>query len=161
MLKIKKFLILLAIIMLFSIFAGVGCKDSAYDATLYDNKFDWIKREFRINNPIKKKEDKNTYIVDNQQTYDSMFVENIAELDVDFSSQMIVVYHIWGTDKKEVSLVDVQVKNDVLKIICKKGYFGEKHDTTCVEYQRVFVVKMDKVDVKEVSFVEKYYAVVK
>ncbi len=160
MLKKKRLYILLAVVMLFSIFAGSGC-NAPYSATLYDNAKSWIKMEFREANPIKAgKYDgfptRRIHVIKDKETYDNVFIENLTQLEVDFSEQMILVYHFWDYNRRENYLVDVLIENNVLLIVCEQEDLGDALDA-CQPYQRCYVLTMDKVEVDEIVFVSERY----
>ncbi len=158
MLKTKRLILLLTVIMLFSIFVGSGC-NTPYSATLYGNASSWIKKEFKeqpmINNSqdnIQSKERK--FIVDNKEKFEEIFLEGISELDIDFNTEIIIVRAFEDIYIETIFLEDVFVENSVLTITYGHD-LTEDVPSSRTPYQRWLVVKMDRVDVDNVVFIER------
>ncbi len=159
MLKTKRLILLLMVIMLFSVLVGSGC-NTLYSATLYDNAISWIKQGFKENNKLTTSQNKElpserAFIVQDKQTYDNIFVENLTELNVDFSKQMIIVYTFKDNTTRDYFIFDVQLDDKVLTVSVNKEFLEEPAGDAVEAYQRWFVVKMDKEDVETVTFFEK------
>lgn len=163
------------ILILSTIFSLVGCYDcdedifdNKYNATLYDSAKDWVREDFILANPIKTvgfidenpegQNPKNrVFIVNDQQRYDEIFVSGIEELQIDFNSQMLIVYTFSDEYVLKRMLIKTEIKNDCLNIAygLEKLPVKENYGSVCQPYQRWFVVKMDKLDVETVVFEEK------
>lgn len=158
-------LILLCVI---SITTLCGCNSNPYNAVLYDSAVDWIKEDFVLANPIKtvgfideNPEGQNpksrVFIVKDQQRYDEIFISGIEELQIDFNSQMLIVYTFGDETVNHRMLTKTEIKNGCLTITFDlvepsgKGNYGG----SCQPYQRWFVVKIDKMNIEKVKFVEK------
>lgn len=166
----------LALLMTFGIFAG--CSVKKYNAVIYSKTNEWIQTSFRESNKVKGAYYKNpdyvegsddineryyrdetspknrTFIVDNQEEFDKIFVKNIDELKVDFSKRMIVAYTFNSVYYRNNKLVKLVLEDDKLTIT----YEMEKRpgvDDASQPSQVWFVVILDKFDVNSVVFVEK------
>ena len=146
------------ILILSTIFSLVGCYDcdedffdNKYNATLYDSAKDWIREDFILATP-----EKRVFIVNDQQRYDEIFISDIEELQIDFNSQMLIVYTFGDEYVLKRMLIKTEIKNDCLNIAygLEKLPVKENYGAVCQPYQRWFVVKMDKLDVETVVFEE-------
>ncbi|MGN1372575.1 MAG: hypothetical protein ACI4VK_00850 [Candidatus Coproplasma sp.] len=133
----------------------VGCSNVKYNAVLYDNAEGWIREDFAGENLIDYFRDgssaNKTFIVDSQEEYNSIFLENADGLSVDFDSQMLAVYTFISFNYRNNYLTSTEVSDGVLTLTYKmedKPGIGD----TCVPYQRWFVVRLDKLDVESVVF---------
>ena len=136
-----------------------------YNAVLYDNAVKWIDGEFIKDNPVAPEKilnypTKRVFIVDSQEKYDQMFLENIADLTLDFNEQMIVAYTFYDENLRENTLANANVEDDVLKITYEDvppfiAEPGVDPGDSCQPYQRWFVVTLDKIDVDSVIFERK------
>ena len=143
----------------------VGCSVK-YNAVLYDNAVEWINTEFANENltrGIHYEPDfytdetypsERTFIVNNREKYDEIFISGLKELDIDFDMQMLVVYTFTTVYHRNNRIKKTEVKNQVLTISYKmEEKFGV--GDASMPYQRWFVVKLDAVDISSVEFVEK------
>ncbi|MDE7405423.1 MAG: hypothetical protein K2M89_00930 [Clostridiales bacterium] len=170
----KKVIQSIAIIVV-GLFIMTGCRTGngniAYNAVLY-NADNWINEDFANDNMIRNihyyDDEHNeiiftndesypssrTFIVENLEDYDKIFINNINELDVDFNKQMLIVYTFMAISRKKLTLVSTDLQDKKLKITYKsisKAGVGD----TCMPYQRWIVIKQDKVEVESVEFVSK------
>ena len=69
----------------------------------YDNAGDWVREDFKSENLLRgvsfiddtsenELPQTRTFIVCDQEKYEEIFVDNIEELNIDFDSEMIIVY---------------------------------------------------------------------
>lgn len=147
----------LVLIMIFSLLTG--CSNIKYNAQLFDSATDWIKEEFINDNLVGYSEDdsypaERVFAVKNQEEYDEIFIESIDDFDVDFGTQMLIVYTFETIYHRKNNLVSLDVKEDVLNITYKMDKKSGVGDAS-QPYQRWFVVRLDKLDVDSVVFVEK------
>ncbi len=147
----------LMLIMIFSLLTG--CSNVKYNAHLFDSATDWIKEDFISDNPVGYLEDvsyptERVFVVKNREEYDKIFIESIDNFDVDFSTQMLIVYTFGTIYHRNNNLVSLEVKEDVLNITYKMDKKSGVGDAS-QPYQRWFVVRLDKLDVDSVVFMEK------
>ena len=156
--KVKIVKVGLALLLIFSLLPG--CSNVKYDAQLFDSASAWIKEDFINDNPVVYYSGNSTYptervfVVKNQEEYDEIFNESIDDFDIDFETQMVVVYTFGTIYHRNNSLVSLKVNEDVLTVTYKmekKFWVGDASEP----YQRWFVVRLDKLDVDSVVFVEK------
>ena len=153
MAKTKFLIIGLVIIMLFTFLSG--CTNNKYNAKLYDNAIEWINVDFANNNQVGNLSFSNrTFIIDSQEKYDQVFINNTDELEFDFNNQMLVVYTFITIYHRKNYIKNIDVKNSILKITYKMEKKPGVGDAS-QPYQRWFVVKLDKLDVNSVVFEEK------
>ena len=151
--------ITLGLVLLIIFSALTGCSIVKCNAELFDSATEWINEEFINDNLVGYSENSSypterIFIVNSQDQYNQIFIENIDELDIDFNTQMLVIYTFVTVYHRNNSLVRLEVNEDVLKITYtmeKKLGIGDASQP----YQRWFVVRLDKLDVDSVVFVEK------
>ena len=127
-----------------------------YHVQFFDNAEKWLKEDFASSTPLKS-EDKSapsnlTFIIKTQDVYDRIFKEDIPELAIDFESQMIIIYTFTDYDRRENVLVDFSVENDAIRFVCDYRSPLPGYGYACEPYQRWYVVKMDKFDVRVAIF---------
>ena len=157
MIKTKIITILAVLLMIFVVLTG--CSSVKYNAKLFDNAIELISEDFISNNLVENLEDSSdlsahTFIIKAQEEYDNIFIKNIDGCAVDFNNQMVVVYTFSTIYHRDNRLINLDVKEDVLKITYmmeKKSGVGDASQP----YQRWFVVVLDKLDVSFVIFEEK------
>ena len=157
MIKSKFISLGLVLIMIFSLL--MGCSNIKYNAQLFDFTTDWIKEEFINDNLVGYSENsayptERVFIVKNQEEYDEIFNESIDDFDIDFGTQMLVVYTFETIYHRDNHLVSLEADEDVLNITYKMEKKNGVGDAS-QPYQRWFVVRLDKLDVDSVVFVEK------
>ncbi len=154
----RKFIALgLVLLMIFTLFTG--CSAIKYNAELFDYANDWIKEDFINDNPINcfannEYPTERVFIVNSQEEYNKIFNENSNELKVDFATQTLVVYTFGSIYRRNCDLVSLTIADDVLTITYKTENKSGVGDAT-KPYGRWFVVKLDKIQVDTVVFVEK------
>lgn len=93
-----------------------------------------------------------TFIVENSEVYNRIFNNDIENFDVDFNKQMLIVYTFRAINHRNLKLISVNLQDAILRItfesISKSG-IGD----TCMPYQRWIVIKLDKIEVKSVEFI--------
>ncbi len=152
----RKFTIaVLCIFMCISLFTGCSSKVN-YNAVLYDNAVDWIREDFQVNNLVGSTQSpypsERTLIVNNQDEFNEIFLPDIGELDVDFTSQRLVVYTFRAIYRKSFYLKSVTMENGRLKVIYQMEDLTPGTGSATNPYQRYFVLKLDKVDITAVEF---------
>ncbi len=174
----KANIIALAVVLLMFFSVCLGCSVKKYNAVIYSNSDEWIQTSFRESNKVKGAYYKNpdyvegsddsieryytdetspkdrTFIVDNQEEFDKIFVKNIDELKVDFSKRMIVAYTFNSVYHRNNKLVNFVLEGDKLTITYEMEKRPGVGDAS-MPFQRWFVVVLDKLDVNSVVFVEK------
>ncbi len=151
MLKTKRLCILLTVIMLFSVLVGSGCK-TPYNIVFYDKVSGWINNDFAglsiLNEQQSEHKNRGTFIVNNKEEYDKIFIEGITQLDIDFNTQMIVVFVYVSYLAQPNYLEDAYVRNDKLIINLEYERLPEGTMGLVNPYWRWMVFKMDKLDVE-------------
>lgn len=162
----KKFAILFTMLMTLVLsLSSAACATSLpYNTVLYDSAVLWIKEDFQNNNLIKvigfnddntenNLPSSRTFIVDNSDYFESIFIDDFSEFEVDFDSEMIIVYtfgieYVLPAKIKKMTLSDKTLTvNYKIQTIPGTG-------SACQPFQRWFVIKMDKLDISSVQFVE-------
>lgn len=155
--KTKFIMFGLVLMMFYGVFTG--CSNNKYNIVLYDSANEWIDTDFANENITggfgdDVNPETRTFIVDNDEKYNEIFVDDLDELEIDFNEQMIIVHTFTTTYHRDNNITNLELEDDILKI----GYkMGKKYGVGDASrpYQRWFVVKMDKVDVNTVEFEEK------
>ncbi len=143
----------------------VGCGNN-YNAKLYDNANDYIKKEFAAENPTRGsyygEQDfyaddtypaTRTFIVDNQDKYDKIFIDDLEEFGISFDKQMLIVYTVTTVYHRNNWIVSADEHSGVLTIKYKmEEKFGVGDASQ--PYQRWFVVKLDALNITSVEFIE-------
>ena len=90
-----------------------------------------------------------TILIDNQTDFDATFAD--CPVEVDFNSEMIVVYTLTFMTRRETKIKNVSFSDGTLslKLENKRAKWGVKD--ACMPYQRYVIVKLDKLDVTEVK----------
>ncbi len=145
----------------------VGCNNIPYNATLYDDVNDCIKESFAKESLIRNVyyndsgydeviiiEDETvpenrTFIVNTQDAYNEIFVADIEFFDVDFKTQMLIVYTFKAINHRKINIAGIKLQDSSLNIEYKSPYKHGIGDTS-VPYQRWIVVKLDKLDITSV-----------
>lgn len=146
-----------------------GCNGNKYNAVIYDNANEMLHKDFLKSNLTLGSryfdEDKlvvaddesypkfRTFVVRTQEDFDSKFVEFPS--DVDFEKSMICIYiftTIYPSRSWEIN--NIRFKDETLKIEfkMKKPTYGQKDASQ--PQQKCLVVKMDKIDVAVMEFVQ-------
>lgn len=157
MVKSKYLSLWLAIITTFGLLTG--CSNIKYNAQLFDFAVDWIKEDFINGNLVDNLENseyptKRVFIVKNQEEYNKTFNKNVSNFNLNFDTQMLIVYTFVDIYHRNNSLVSLDVVEDVLTITYKMQKKSGVGDAS-KPYQRWFVVKLDMLSVDSVVFVEK------
>ncbi len=151
MLKTKRLILLLTVIMLFSIFVGSGCK-TPYNIVFYDKVSGWINNDFAglsiLNEQESEHKNRGTFIVNNKEEYDKIFIEGITQLDIDFNTQMIVVFVYVSYLAQPNYLEDAYVRNNELIINLEHEPVPKDSYPLVNPYWRWIVFKMDKLEVE-------------
>lgn len=138
--------------------------NNLYNAVLNDNAVEMIDETFSRNNltagayyedipnPGDSLPESRCFIVKSEAEYKEIFKD--CSLDVNFESEMIIVYtftieYILPARIKSIILVDETLKiNYEIKLIQGAG-------SACQPFQRWFVIKMDKLEVSSVTFLQR------
>ena len=85
--------------LLLFMFLGIctGCSSNKYNAVLYDSANEWIDGDFAKENLTGDYGDEvnpstRTFIIDSDEKYNEIFVDDLEELEIDFNEQMIIVH---------------------------------------------------------------------
>ncbi len=158
----------ITIIISLCVLAGCGNNSIKYNAVLYDNANDWIREEFlnenrtrgayfdiggEINSADKSNPKSRTFIVDNQEEYDEIFISDLNEFDFDFDNQMLIVFTFTTIYHRNNKIKSLDMQNGILKINYKMESKSGVGDAS-VPYQRWFVVKLDLLNIDSVEFEE-------
>lgn len=152
--------ICIGVIIVMAVFACVGC-GVKYNAVIYDNVTEQIKSEYieahrtlgayygedniaDDSNPRSR-----TIIIKNQEDFDVIFVNSI-EYDVNFDSEMLLVYTFTSLFNRTIKINNVKQSNDILKI-------GLEMNKGTRPFQRFVLIKLDKLEITTVEISEKNF----
>ncbi|MCH5164230.1 MAG: hypothetical protein J1F36_04360 [Clostridiales bacterium] len=167
----KKWIIVAAsilVVVAVAIAAGVVVYETnkiPYHAEIYNDIEDYMREEFIITHLTKEgfytDKDGNeysgdvsdptdiVYFISNEQQFSEVFLQ--FPVEVDFDSEMIVVYMFSAYTRREMVIESITLNEETLIMSVKsKERRGYIPDCTA-PHQRYFAIKMDKVNVKEVN----------
>ncbi len=90
------------------------------------------------------------FLITNQQEYDRVFASD-ADLNVDFSSEMLAVYTFTAEYVREIRIDEVAVDGQKLYIDLSMIKPRQGVGDAVMPYQRYVVIKLDKTNVTEVE----------
>jgi len=148
-----------------------GCNNISYNAQLYDNINDYINEDFAKETIIRDVYYVNhdditiiqhddtvpsdrTFIVTDKESYDEMFNENIDYFDVNFTTQMLIIYTFRAINHRELNLTNISLQDSSLTVEYKSIQKNGIGDTS-TPYQRWIAVKLDKINIMSISFKQK------
>ena len=151
-----------------------------YNATMYSKARKWIHEDFLDNNRVRgasyinkeynpdmiydeenwvekyiydKESPKNrTFIIKDEITFNNIFKEN--SFDVDFDKEMVILYMVSDVCPRECYILNILNDDDILTIQYMHK-FSNAYDTV-QPYPRCMVVKMKKMNITGVEFIEVY-----
>lgn len=134
----------------------IGCSNTNYHATMYDNIDDQLKEEFKNDNVVKLSSDDKyptemVFIIDTQEKYDEIFCADDTDIKVDFASQMLVIYAFKDIYRRRNELAKVYVNDNTLFIKVKMEKKSGVGDATS-PYQHWLGVTIDKMTINQVDF---------
>lgn len=91
-----------------------------------------------------------TFLITNQQEYDRVFASD-ADLNVDFSSEMLAVYTFTAEYVREIRIDEVAVDGQRLCIDLSMIKPRQGVGDAVMPYQRYVVIKLQKADVTELE----------
>ena len=128
----------------------VGC--NTYNAKLYNIYYSQSGSGENVLSDDETYPESRTFIVENSEVYNRIFNNDIENFDVDFNKQMLIVYTFMAINHRNLKLISVNLQDAILRItfesVSKSG-IGD----TCIPYQRWIVIKLDKIEVKSVEFI--------
>ena len=155
--------IFLLLIFLFLILTCSSCS-SKYHAKIYDFADDYFKPDFLENNKINgvcygdgdPLEDETlpknrTFIIKTFEEMDSMMINN-DDLNINFDKQMLIVYTFISDVKEKLHIKNIKVSDSNLKIELNTYYLSFGRTNSCAFYQRIIIIKLDKLDFTNVEF---------
>lgn len=169
-----KRLFLSGAVLIISLFALVGCSGK-YNAVLYSHADKLVSEEFLKENRVKAYyrnenyvegvsdwKDRNIYeadapeelifIITDKDEFEKIFVK--YDLTVDFEKEIVILYIFPDIyPGRDYYLKKIDLNEQSLDIYFKLQKIKGKDAT--MPYQRCFMVKLDKVEFKEVNFIEK------
>ena len=159
----KKLLILgAALIMCLTLFAGCANNDVKYNAVLYDDAESLIDevfaKEHRVSGGGVHYQDgdystatvpERTFFINSTEEYEEIFADS-AELEVDFDSQMLIVYTFSLEYKHPLRLKGTDLNDNTLAVTFEMKLVRGT-DSVCQPYQRWEVLKMDKMEISAVT----------
>ncbi len=166
---LKRLFCVVSLVLCLGVLAGCNNRNNVkYNAVLYDNAVDWIDETFASNNLVRGAyyEDiqgepepeiplpySRYFIVKSETEFNEIFKED--SLDVDFETQMVIVYTLRIEYRNPAELRSVSLDGETLKITY--GIELIPHTgSACQPFQRWFVIKMNKLDISSVTFSEQY-----
>ena len=144
----------------------IGCSvELPYHAELYDHAVSWIREDFQTEHPVKivgfsDVEDTEqypktrTFIVSDEAEYERIFLDDIAELDVDLSEKMLIVYTFSAEYVRPAKISGMHLDGDVLTVEYEIDLIPET-GSAVKPFQRWFILKLDKIEFSSVNFVER------
>ncbi len=166
--KGKKFSLFISIVLLvITALYCVACGESDVQPfgtlAFYDNAVEWVKEDFRNENLLRgvsyiddnsenKLPQTRTFIVREQDRFEEIFVDSIEELNIDFNSEMILVYTFTSIYIAPAK-IDISIDDSITITYQFQLKAGTGSATN--PFQRWFVVVIDKEDYSSVIFEEK------
>ena len=173
-LLIKPYFISICLIFIIIICPLSSCSKNKYKAIMYSQSSDWILSSFLEENKVRGAEylnplynefdyaidayyydetspDDRTFIIDNIDTYNTIFNENM--LTIDFDKQIIYLYTFASTSPRDYLIDKISIKEEQLNIYYKLKKSNMKDATG--PHQRCLIVIMDKTNTSSVKFIEK------
>ncbi len=146
--------IALALVMIGSL---AGCTNVNYHAKLYDNIEEQLKEEFKNDNVVELAADgeyptKRFFMIDTQEQFDEIFCADNHDIEVDFASQMLVIYTFIDIYRRRNELAKVYTDDNTLFIKVKMEKKSGIGDATS-PYQHWLGVVLDKMTIDHVEFV--------
>ena len=151
-----------------------------YNATMYSYANDWIKEEFIYNNKVTgasyKNKDYNpelecddenwvdkyyyydekpntrTFIITDEKMFNEIFTEN--SIDINFEKEMVVLYIESDVCPRDCYLLSISNNNG--KLTFKYMHKFSTGNDTVQSYPRCIAVKMKKMDITSVEFIDVY-----
>lgn len=152
-----RYCILLLLVAFMGMFSG--CSRNQYEAeVLSDNASEIINQSFYEQNytygayydsntslqdstvPVSR-----TFVIKTQEEYDNIIVRN-ANLNVDFASEIIVVYTYTSDYVRDIKIDDIQVVEQNLNIKLSLSKASKGAGDAVQPFQRYVVLKMKKID---------------
>ncbi|MGN1103689.1 MAG: hypothetical protein ACI4QI_02320 [Candidatus Coproplasma sp.] len=175
----KKLLNIILILLSAATFAACGCNGNIvyfkddyvqkYNDVFYDSAADWISEDFQSENTVRVSgfiyddietclSSTKTFIVTDREQFNNIFVENIEELEVNFDSQMIIVYTFAAQYVLPAFILDMNINGETLTVDYTIPLYPNAGSAT-QPFQRWFVLILDKSEITSVGFNEKttYY----
>lgn len=151
-----KFAVTIALVLVM-IGSLTGCSNVNYHAKLYDNIDEQLKEEFKKDNVVELSSDgeyptKRFFMIDTQEKYDELFGADNHDIEVDFASQMLVVYTFKDIYRRRNELTKVYTDDHTLFIKVKMEKKSGIGDATS-PYQHWLGVVLDKMAIDHVEFV--------
>lgn len=135
-----------------------------YNAVLYDSFSNFIDEKFQSENLISgvvyDELDVNdcpknrTFIVSERENFENIFVDGFSEFEVDFDSEMLVVYTFPTEYLLPANITNMTLNNEILTIEYSIALI-DGAGSAVKPFQRWFVVKLDKLNISSVVFVKK------
>lgn len=145
----------------------VGCSaELPYHPEFYENAVSWIREDFQNENHVKGVEygfdaedaeqypETRTFIVSDEAEYKRIFLDDIAELDVDLAEKTLIVYTFAAEYVLPAKIVTMYLNDDVLTVEYEIELIPET-GSAVKPFQRWFILKLDKTDFSSVNFVER------
>lgn len=150
---------------IFMLFFLVACDNkNMYNASIYDDSGKWMNEKFLEDNLTRgvyyngRYLDDDSYpnninhLITNEEEFEEVFTE--FPLEIDFTKSMICIYVFTSNDKRTYEISNISLDNQILKIEVKSikprpGKIGDGVPS----WQRCLVVKINKLDISSVEFV--------
>lgn len=156
---VKKLFIIAAMVVV-GIFAFVGCGgnnagndyNAVVSAKRYEEAGDLLNGEFLSENRIEgNSSEKKTFVVNNEQEFENVFIVTPQEFGVDFESRMLIIYTCTAINVRQVSVKSVSYGSGSVNIKLQTKKPTQPVGDTCQPYQRYMFVTMDKLEVTTVA----------
>lgn len=88
-----------------------------------------------------------TFIIDNVQEFEDIFIVTPQEYGVDLESRMLIIYSCTAFNVRQVSIKSVSYGSGNLKIKLQTKKPTQAVGDTCQPYQRYMFITMDKLEI--------------
>jgi hypothetical protein len=140
-----------------------------YNDVFYDSAVEWTNEDFKNVNAVRvvgfidddpetRLPATRTFIVTDREQFEEIFVKNIEELEVDFDSEMLIVYTFGTEYVLPAYILDMNLSDNELAIDYTIPQYLEA-GSAATPFQRWFVIKLDKLEITTAVFKNKltYY----
>ena len=137
-----------------------SCATRKYNASFFDNAYDWIDTDFAAENPIRQpfSDDDSfpynrTFIVSSNEQFNYVFQDGI-DFPHNFDKETIIVYTFNHHYLRKCYLSNIEKEGDALLISYKTRRKNScaAYGDSCSPYQRWFVVKLNCLNIHSATF---------
>lgn len=164
-------IILIGMVLIMICLFTSGCNNLNYNAKLYSNAKEWIDSGFLNENRVKAyylnenyvegvnypnekyiyendAPEEKFFIIECESEFKEIFVS--CEEKIDFNKEMVILYIFTDVNYKiDYKLKSIKCENGILSITAKLN--NSNLDCATAPYQRCFMIKMNKMEIKDVK----------